>query len=146
MNSSLASTSVLAFAALCAWPTATLSQQLYRCGNTYSQTPCAPDAAPARISADAAPEQAAGSSGKELCASEGVAQMQFSDPQSTRIRSVVKAGAEVIQYAGKPIAARKYHITLNTRNEVGAYVGDRVYLCYLSEDERRVLKVDAHRP
>lgn len=146
MKSSPASTFALAFAVLCAWPTATLSQQLYRCGNTYSQTPCAPDATPARISAGAAPEQAVGSSGKDLCASEGVARLRFPDPQSTRIQSVVKSGAEVIQYAGKPMAARKYKLTLNTKNEVGAYTGDRVYLCFLSEDERRVLKVDAPRP
>ncbi len=146
MKSSLASPSALAVFALCAWPMATLSQQLYRCGNTYSQTPCAPDAAPARISAGAAPEQAAGSSGKELCATEGVALMGFPDPQSTRVQSVSKSGAEAIQYAGKPIAARKYQITLNTKNEVGAYSGDRVYVCYLSEDERRVLKVDVLRP
>ena len=136
----------LGLAALCTWPTPGAAQQLYRCGNTYSQTPCAPDATPARISAGAAPEQAPGASGKDLCASEGVAQLRFPDPESTRIQSVAKSGAEVIQYAGKPIAARKYKLTLNTKNAAGAYTGDRVYVCYLSEDERRVLKVDALRP
>lgn len=133
------------FAVLCACSVPAQSQQLYRCGNTYSQTPCAPDAAPARISAGAAPEPAPGAAGKELCAKEGVAQMSFPDPESTRIRSVTRAGSEVIQYAGKPIAVRKYMLTLNTKSEVGAYTGDRTYLCYLSEDERRVLKVDAWR-
>ncbi len=138
--------STLAFAALCAWPLHTFSQQLYRCGNTYSQTPCAPDAASARISAGAAPAPAAGAVGKDVCATDGVAMMNFPDPESTRIRSVTKAGAEVIQYAGKPIAARKYQLAINTKDRAGAYTGDRVYLCYLSEDERRVLKVDAMRP
>jgi len=134
-----------AFALLLAWPVHGMAQQLYRCGNTYSQTPCAPDAAPARISAGAAPEQAAGASGRDLCATEGVAQMGFPDPESTRVVAVAKGGAEVIQYAGKPIASHKFNITLNTKNEVGAYMGNRVYGCYLSEDERRVLKVDAPR-
>ncbi|MBC7995088.1 MAG: hypothetical protein H7Z15_17805, partial [Rhizobacter sp.] len=121
-------------------------QQLYRCGNTYSQTPCAPDAASARISAGAAPAPAPGAVGKDVCATDGVARMNFPDPESTRIRSVTKAGAEVIQYAGKPMAARKYQLAINTKDHAGAYTGDRVYLCYLSEDERRVLKVDAMRP
>lgn len=136
----------IALAVLCAWPLHSQSQQLYRCGNTYSQTPCAPDAASARISAGAAPQPVAAAAGKEVCASEGVAQMGFPDPESTRIRSVTKVGAEVIQYAGKPIVARKYQLAINTKNSAGAYTGDRVYLCYLSEDERRVLKVDAMRP
>ena len=133
------------FIALCARVSSTQAQNIHKCGNTYSQTPCAPDAAPARISADAAPEQAPGASGKDLCASEGVAQLRFPDPESTRIQSIAKSGAEVIQYAGKPIAARKYNLMLNTKNPAGAYTGDRAYVCYLSEDERRVLKVDALR-
>jgi len=135
-----------AFALLCVWPLHAQSQQLYRCGNTYSQIPCAPDAASARISAGAAPQPVPGAVGKDVCAIDGVAQMNFPDPESTRIRSVTKVGAEVIQYAGKPIAARKYKLTINTKNELGAYTGERTYLCYLSEDERRVLKVDVMRP
>jgi hypothetical protein len=136
----------IAFAVLCALPLCAQSQQLYRCGNTYSQTPCAPDAASARISAGAAPTPAPGAVGKDVCASEGVAQMNFPEPESTRIRSVTKVGAEVIQYAGKPMAARKYMLSINTKNQAGAYTGDRSYVCYLSEDERRVLKVDVMRP
>jgi hypothetical protein len=134
-----------ALAVLMGWPAQGMAQTLYRCGNTYSQTPCAPDAAPARISAGAAPEQAAGHSGKDLCATDGVAQMRFPDPDSTRVVAVAQGGAEVIQYAGKPIASRRFNVTLNTKNEVGAYQGERVYACYLSEDERRVLKVELPR-
>jgi hypothetical protein len=136
----------IALAVLCACSAPAQSQQLYRCGNTYSQVPCAPGAASARISAGAAPDPVAASAGKDVCANEGVAQMNFPDPESTRIRSVTKVGSEVIQYAGQPIAVRKYRVTLNTKSEVGAYTGDRSYLCYLSEDERRVLKVDSWRP
>lgn len=136
----------IAFAVLSAWPLHAQSQQLYRCGNTFSQTPCAPDAASARMSAGAAPEPATGAAGKDVCATTGVSQMNFPDPESTRIRTVTKAGAEVIQYAGKPIVARKYQLAINTKDHAGAYTGERTYLCYLSEDERRVLKVDAMRP
>ena len=145
MKSTFALASSFIFAVLCAIPLHAPAQQLYRCGNTYSQTPCAPDATPARISAAAAPEPAAGASGKELCASEGVAQLRFPDPESTRVQSVVKVGAEVIRYADKPIAARKFNLVINTKDGSGAYTGDRSYVCYLSEDERRVLKVDAAR-
>lgn len=139
------STWVIAAAVLGACPAGAGAQQLYRCGNTYSQTPCAADAAPARISAGAAPEQAGGVTGKDLCASDGVAQLRFPDPESTRVLAVAKTSSEAIQYAGKPIAARKYHLTINTKDTNGAYTGDHVYVCYLSEDERRILKVDVLR-
>jgi hypothetical protein len=43
------------------------------------------------------------------------------------------------------MAARKYHLAINTKDGNGAYTGDREYVCYLSEDERRVLKVDLRR-
>jgi hypothetical protein len=128
---------------LLAWPALGAAQTLYRCGNTYSQTPCAADAASARISAGAAPDAAPGPSGKELCISEGLNQLGFADPYSTRVGAVTRAGAEAISYAGKTIAVRKYHLTINAKNASGMYTGDQVYVCYLSEDERRVLKVDA---
>jgi hypothetical protein len=117
------------------------AQTLYRCGNTYSQTPCAADAASARVPSSAAPDPASGTAGQELCATDGLAQLAFPDPESTRIRSVNRAGTEVIQYAGKSVVARRYNLLVNTRNVQGAYTGERVYPCYLSEDERRVLKV-----
>jgi hypothetical protein len=131
-------------AAALAWPAMGGAQTLYRCGNTYSQVPCAPDAASARVSA-AAPDTVPGTSGKELCATEGVNQLRFPDPDSTRIVAITKAGSEAIPYAGKHVAARKYQLVINTRNAVGAYAGEQAYFCYLSEDERRVLKVDALR-
>lgn len=117
------------------------AQTLYRCGNTYSQTPCAADAASARMSSSAPPDAAPGAAGRELCASDGVARLGLPDPEAVRVRSVTRAGTEVIQYAGKPIAARHYVLVLNAKNAQGGYDGDRRYSCYLSEDERRVLQV-----
>ncbi len=126
-------------------PAFPMAQQLYRCGNTYSQTPCAPNATPKRIPTGTAPGQPEGSHGKELCATEGVSLLQFPDPESTRIKSVVKAESEVVQYSGQPLAVHRFNMVINTKNSNGAYTGDRVYPCYLSEDERRVLKVDSQR-
>jgi hypothetical protein len=135
----------LSFACLLAWPALGWSQTLYRCGNTYSQTPCAADAASARVSAGAAPDAAPGLSGKELCINEGLTQLGFPDPYSTRVGAVTRAGSEAISYAGQAVAVRKYHLTVNAKNSAGVFTGDQVYVCYLSEDERRVLKVDALR-
>ena len=125
-------------------PAQPMAQALYRCGNAYSQTPCAPDAQPAHLPG-AAPDQPAGLQGAELCAAELPRLIGMPDPTSARIESVAKGDSEVIRYAGQPIAARKYLLSINARNATGAYAGERPYLCYLSEDERRILKVSAAR-
>ncbi|HZE91127.1 MAG TPA: hypothetical protein VE029_05360 [Rhizobacter sp.] len=130
---------------LCSLPALCLAQPLYKCGNTYSQTPCAPDATTKRIATGAAPDQPQASHGKDLCASAGVALMQFPDPDSTQLKSVNKAPSEVIQYAGQPVAAHRFDMLINTKNGYGAYTGERLYPCYLSEDEQRVLRVDPPR-
>ena len=49
-----------------AWAVAAPAQTLYRCGNTYSQTPCAPDAVAKRTHADTPAEKGGGTQGYEL--------------------------------------------------------------------------------
>ena len=127
--------------ALVLLPTVSSAQQLYRCGNTFSQTPCAAAASAVRISPAAAPEPPPGPRGKELCSSSAPRLLQLADPGTARVESIVKADSEVIQYAGQPIAARKYVMSINATNAYGVYMGARSYACYLSEDERRILKV-----
>jgi hypothetical protein len=133
-------------AALAVLPASAVAQQLYRCGNTYSQTPCAIDAAPKKLPTVAAPDAPAGPQGKELCSSDGIKLLGLPDPETARIGTVVKGGSEVIQYAGKPTVARKYLMTVNAKNVYGGYEGDRVFQCFVSEDERRILKTGVHRP
>jgi hypothetical protein len=114
---------------------------LFRCGNAYSQFPCAPAASAVRIAPVAAPDVPAGAHGKELCGASAIAQMRVSETNTARIESVVKASAEVIQYAGQPILAHKYIMTVSMTNADGVRVGSRPYACLLSEDERRILQV-----
>ncbi|HEY4069717.1 MAG TPA: hypothetical protein VGM74_22605 [Burkholderiaceae bacterium] len=121
------------------------AQQLYRCGNTYSQTPCAADAAPLRSRSDAAPDAAPGLSGGELCSAAVVQELQLDDSGTVQIDSVTKAPAEVIQYADKPTATHKFIVTLKIK-PYAPYSGPRAFSCNLSEDEHRVLRFAARRP
>ena len=108
-----------------------MAQSVYKCGSTYSQTPCDTKAKPTAITNNAAPAQADGLAGRELCAA-GVAQhLGFRDPEKAGIAAVSKAPAEVIQYAGAPLVAHKFIV-----NAKG-----KLYGCYLSEDERRLLVI-----
>lgn len=130
---------LLSCTALLAMPTGAPAQTLYRCGNTYSQVPCAADAASARMSS----HTPAVPPGREVCTTEGLARLGLPDPEGVKIVSVQRAGTEVIQYAGKSLVARRYDMALNPRNAHGAYTGVQHFACYLSEDEQRVLRVDA---
>ncbi len=120
-----------------------LAQPVYRCGNTYSQVPCNAEAKPVPITSAAAPDQPKAQYGAGLCAAHAPALLRFPDPPSTRINSVKKAPAELIQYAGQPIVARQYVMSINAKNRSGAYDGERPYVCFLSEDEQRILKIEA---
>jgi hypothetical protein len=130
-----------ALALLSLLPAVCAAQSLYRCGNTYSQTPCAAAASAVRLSPGAAPETPAATQPRELCGAATVGVMQLPDANMARVESVVKGNSEAIEYAGKPMVARTYLVTVNVANAYGMYTGPKVHACYLSEDEQRVLKV-----
>jgi hypothetical protein len=120
-------------------PTSASAQKLYRCGNTFSQTPCGADAAAVRVPGAAAPTTASGSPG-QVCAQQVVASLS-ANGGTARIDSVASAGTEVIQYANQPIAAHLYAVTLTRLDAKGREQGQVSVQCYLSEDDQRVLKV-----
>jgi hypothetical protein len=135
-------TQLLVLTAICiaAAPACVGAQTLYRCGNVYSQTPCASDAAPVRARADVPADAAPGPHGAELCATTARSELQIDDASPVQIASVVKAQAEVIQYADRPTATRQYTVKLTVKRAYAEPDGPRTYACHLSEDERRVLR------
>ena len=121
------------------------AQQLYRCGNVYSQTPCGPDAATVRARSNPVADAAPGPRGADLCSATAAQELQIDDSAPMQIGTVTKATAEVIQYADKPTSTRKYIVNVKPKGAYSAYDGPRSFACNLSEDERRVLKFGAAR-
>lgn len=121
------------------------SQQLYKCGNTYSQTPCATDAKPTRLHQGAAPEKPPGASGFELCALEAKSAVGTPEPESARVRQVQQRVSEVIQYSGQPLSSHRYDLTVDARTQHGVFSGPVAYSCWLSEDQARVLQFGPRR-
>jgi len=119
------------------------AEPVYRCGNTYSQTPCAADTAAKKLPSSAAPDAPAGPQGESLCATEGLSRLGLADPEGARVLGVTRLGTEVIRYADKPTAARKFAVRFNPRNAYGGLAGEQVFHCFLSEDGRRVLAVES---
>lgn len=134
-------------ALLLATAAAAPAQKMFRCGSTYSQTPCDANTAPQRLHRDlpAAPgapaSAAAPSRGSSLCAEEIPRRLKLDGPNAATVLPVEAMGAVVIRYADQPLVARKYRVTLEARDAFGARM-TRSYFCYVSEDERRLLKVE----
>lgn len=121
------------------------AQALYRCGNTYSQVPCAPDAVPQKGRSDAPAEKSGGAQGYELCASHAKTAVESPEPQSARVQQIGLRKAEVIQYADKPVAAHRYDLSVDAKTAYGVFSGPQPYSCWLSEDQRRVLQFAPRR-
>ena len=124
----------------------TCAQTMYRCGNQYSQTPCGKDAETKRLPASAVPDRGAEGDGKTLCMSVAPTRLGLADPDSARFEAVEKSADTVIQHAGQPIAAKTYLMLINPKGPYGAYLGARPYVCHLSQDEQRILKIEAAPP
>ena len=118
-----------------------VAQQMYKCGNTYSQTPCDKTAERTKITMDARAAPPPGLIGKELCKTMVPRTVTLKDPYSARIDAVNDQVPEVIKVANEPIMARRFDVALNAKNSYGAYTGAKIYLCYLSEDQTRVLLI-----
>lgn len=141
---------LLAFIAA-AWLLQANAQPTYRCGNTYSQTPCSADAAPVAIHRDVSTAPPGGTAdagggavptGVELCKRAALAGLK--DPYSAVIESVTGPVGVAITIAKEPIEARRYTVWVNAKNSYGAYTGAKPHECFLSVDGRRLLQVSGH--
>lgn len=118
-----------------------MAQQMYRCGNAYSQSPCDKAAEPAKITRDSRSTPQPGLTGKELCKAVIPRAVPLKDPYSARVETIGEPFPEVIKVAGEPIMAQRYDVAMNAKNSFGAYTGSKLYLCYLSEDKTRLLHI-----
>lgn len=124
---------------------AALAQPMYKCGNTYSQTPCAPDATSKRVYSGAAPAAAPGLSGYALCAAAAPRATGSPEPETARVRQLGERRAEVIQFAGQGTASHRYDLGVDAKTRYGVYSGEEPYACWVSEDQRRILKFSPAR-
>jgi hypothetical protein len=120
------------------------AQQMYKCGSTFSQTPCGPGATAKTLPSGAVAQSPPGLSGFELCAA-AAGKFSGPEPESARIQPLGERKSEIIQYAGKAMATHRYDLGIDAKTQYGVYSGVRPYSCWLSEDQRRVLQFAAHR-
>lgn len=110
----------------------------YRCGNTFSQTPCGENAKEQTLNSGSA---ANSSDFISVCLTAAKELIQFKDPESLRVESSSKPVAKVIDYADAKLMAYEVTININGKNSYGGYSGAEPYICYLSQDKKRVLQI-----
>lgn len=110
----------------------------YRCGNTFSQTPCGENAKKQTLNSESA---ANSSDFISVCLSKAKELIQFKDSESLRVESSSKPVAKVIEYADAKLMAYEVTININGKNSYGGYGGAEPYICHLSQDKKRVLNI-----
>jgi hypothetical protein len=119
------------------------AQQLYKCGNTYSQTPCGADAQQKKVFS-AAPDAPAGTgganlSGYDLCVARATDKIRGPNPDAIRVQPVGTRVAEVTTHAGQSVMAHRYQFDVQILQNSGVYGPPVRWSCWVSEDQRRVL-------
>ena len=140
-------------------------QTVYRCGNTYSQTPC-PDASTVKIDAPNAsssnldaqiaehkkkafeklPDNPPGApvieANKALCQQAILGTLK--DPDSAKITNLSRHGNRNNYFGGKWVAGPAYSADVNAKNSYGGYVGTRYWSCVFTPDESTLLTAYQH--
>jgi hypothetical protein len=133
------------------------AQPLYRCGNTFSQTPCNSDAKPI-YRCNGAPSQTQCESDAKTIALQAkpvdvdrVEAMKaaciqwlrtvpdWKDRDSLKFGSVVRGKFDVKTINGSSTVVVNYITSINGKNSYGAYIGEKPAVCYANEQETKIL-------
>jgi hypothetical protein len=135
------------------------AQTMYRCGSTYSQAPCGPDAQqigarpkaapnPAPVSAAAGPKKVLDTIPEDPVKAEAMrAQCRewitrvpaWKDRDSVKVGEIKRAGLAMREVAGREQRVRAYATVVNAKNGFGGYGGERLAICWTDDAETTML-------
>ena len=121
------------------------AQNVYKCGNTYSETPCATDAKPmdSGLIKPQAPRVAPSAEkvqrNMDLCKS--VLRSSLKDPNSAQIKdetrlSKLMDGVNFSTFERFPAVG--YSMQVNAKNSYGGYTGYKTGICYFDLAEEKI--------
>ena len=120
------------------------AQTLYKCGSTFSQTPCASTAeevtVPKGRTATTASTEVPGQ-GLEMCRAAVPRMSGVKDPYSAVIESIGEVRHDTLRIGDESVIVKRYDVLMNAKNSYGAYAGAKLYRCFVSVDEKRLLEV-----
>lgn len=139
-------TSLFTVATLLLIPVCVGAQTIYRCGNTFSKTPCGVGASEFAVVQDDAPKVAPVKvdpikvdAMKAECLSMIRNRPQWKDRDSLKISNPLRMPSETRQVDGASVSVIPYHAFVNAKNSYGAYAGDRSAFCYANETETKIV-------
>jgi len=138
-------------AALGATTIAASAQSIYKCGNTFSELPCGPDAkqigkpAPseARLLPDKPPSEDRIAANLALC--ERTVRTSLKDPGAAKIEPLGRVGPAFQYRMGERVAGVNYAVTANGKNSYGAYTGSKTFICGFDAAETSIFFTEEQR-
>jgi hypothetical protein len=125
------------------------AQTLYRCGNTFSQTPCGEGAREVRAAGVAQPVVAPPLAPIDVKRETDLAAQclyairsipAWKDRESLKISRPERATAGVARDVnGRRIAVVPWYAQVNAKNSYGGYTGDKMANCYFDSTESRIV-------
>lgn len=145
----LAGIAALLFAGTCS------AQTMYRCGNTFSQNPCGPDAKEIAISGVPQPSAASrivqtpvdpdkAERMKAECLVWIKERIAWKDRDSLKIGTTEAGLLRYSPLLGVEQVIREYTTPVNAKNSFGAYIGEKLVVCQANADDTRI--VNAYVP
>lgn len=121
------------------------AQTLYRCANTFSQTPCGTEdqtTFKARGSDPGAVQSHADrvSSMKAACETWIRTVPAWKDRGSVIISEITRGESTVTKVDGVSAIVIPYYAKVNAKNSYGGYVGETVYICHANAQESRIIR------
>jgi hypothetical protein len=120
-------------------------QTMYKCGSTFSQTPCGPDAQAIATQGVIQPSGPADpikvAAMKASCISFIKTVPRWKDPSSVVVEGPFRGEAKTRTVAGRSALVREYLASANAKNSYGAMQGAKPYVCYANADETAILSL-----
>lgn len=127
---------------------AQVSHAVYKCGNTYSQTPCAPDAK--KLEVDSAPMSGNRNAPKaspekieqniKLCERALREIPEWKDRESLKVSPVKRLPKTMtVDIKGQKREVVLYSAHINGKNSYGAYQGEKIAACYFDLKDENFL-------
>lgn len=135
----------------CYWGGSAWAQTMYRCGSTFSQTPCGEGArevrAPGVAQPVVAPPLALIDAAREgelaaICMDAIRMLPAWKDRDSLKIARPQRAAAGTARDVnGRRMAVVPWYGHVNGKNSYGGYVGDKLANCYFDSTESRIVDI-----
>ena len=131
------------FALVCALCAPVGSGAVYRCGNTFSNVPCAEDAKPMKGLAAGGGQAATGMDVSAVCFNAIKNKVAAKDPDALKLASASTAKPDIVEFQGKRLMGYTSTLEVSERQANGAYADPKPYFCATSDDRQRVLQIKA---